>query len=364
MDVRKEVQKVWQSIRKQERRVVRSFAKGSPDDDLRIRCMVLINLIQGESPTLIARILNCSRSHVYRVAHRWVEEGLVGLMDRREDNGEDKVTEDYQATLLLILEGSPRDHGYLRPTWTQELLIIVLERETGIRISRTTMSRLLRRLRIRRKRPKAVVACPWSKWRKTRRLNQIQKLIDDLPHDEVVVYADEVDIHLNPKIGPDYMLPNRRSIVFTPGKNQKRYLAGAFNAKTGKLTWVESDGKNSDLFIKQLWSLVKEDYPEAKRIHIILDNYRIHSSQRTKIALNALRDKVQLHFLPPYCPNYNRIERVWKDLHDNVTRNHRCSTIEQLMKEVRKYLEQRKKAMKHEYVRDLLPRAPQSRKAA
>jgi transposase len=38
-----------------------------------------------------------------------------------------------------------------------------------------------------------------------------------------------------------------------------------------------------------------------------------------------------LHFLPPYCPDDNRIERVWLDLHANVTRNHSCKSIEELM---------------------------------
>lgn len=109
---------------------------------------------------------------------------------------------------------------------------------------------------------------------------------------------------------------------------------------------------------------MKEDYPNATRIHIILDNYRIHKSKRTKIALNALKDKIKLHFLPPYCPNHNRIERVWKDLHDNVTRNHCCSTMEQLMNEVRKYLGKRKQALRHEYVKGQPPRASESRKAA
>jgi transposase len=301
---------------------------------------------------------------VYRIASRWIEEGLAGLIDRREDNGDDKATEDYQAVLLVVLKGSPRNHGYRRPTWTQELLTIVLEKKTGVKISTTTMGRVLRHLNIRRRRPKAVVGCPWSKGRKTRRLNEIRRLIETLPSNEVVVYVDEVDIHLNPKIGPDWKLPDVRDKVWTPGKNQKRYLAGALNAKTGKLTWVESDGKNSDLFIDQLWTLVKDDYPEAKRIHIVLDNYRVHKSKRTTIALNALKDKVHLHFLPPYCPSHNRIERVWKDLHDNVTRNHTCSTMKQLMHEVRMYLGTRKRALKHEYAKADTPRAPQSRKVA
>ena len=80
------------------------------------------------------------------------------------------------------------------------------------------------------------MGCPWKKRRRTRRLRQSASLIETAPNDEVVVYADEVDIDLNPKIGPDYMVRSRQKQVMTPGKNQKRYLAGALNAKTGQLT--------------------------------------------------------------------------------------------------------------------------------
>jgi hypothetical protein len=43
--------------------------------------------------------------------------------------------------------------------------------------------------------------------------------------------------------------------------------------------------------------------------------------------------------LPPYCPDDNRIERkVWRELHANVTVNHRCETMEELMAEAVRYL--------------------------
>jgi transposase len=45
-----------------------------------------------------------------------------------------------------------------------------------------------------------------------------------------------------------------------------------------------------------------------------------------------------LHFLPPYCPDDNKIERVWLDLHANVTRNHRCRSMEELMAQVASFL--------------------------
>jgi len=58
---------------------------------------------------------------------------------------------------------------------------------------------------------------------------------------------------------------------------------------------------------------------------------------------------LKLHFLPPYCPDDNRIERVWQDLHANVTRNHRCRTMEELMAQVRLYLKTRNARKRHSY---------------
>ena len=51
--------------------------------------------------------------------------------------------------------------------------------------------------------------------------------------------------------------------------------------------------------------------------------------------------RLRLHFLPPYCPNENRIERLWLDLHANVTRNHQQKSIRALTGRVPRYLGRR-----------------------
>jgi transposase len=323
------------------------------DGVMRCRCKIILGLVQGKTPTMIAHGGLCAKSQVYRVAYRFVEHGLVGLADRREDNGESKLNDAYGAELLRLIEGSPQEHGYRRPTWTQELLILVLAERTGVRVSVTTMCRLLRRLGVRLNRPKPTVDCPWPKRRRIRRLRAIQRLIDNLAPDEVALYLDEVDIHLNPKVGPDWTLTGNQKYVRTPGCNEKRYLAGALNPKTNKLTWVEGDRKNSLLFLELVYKLVTKTYPKARRIHLVLDNYGIHNSQQVRLALKSpAASRVTLHFLPPYCPDHNRIERLWKDLHDNVTRNHRCAGMEELMTEARFYLNARNRSRRHKYVRN------------
>jgi len=350
MNLRVQVQQTWQKLSSRERKVTRSYAKGSPDAGLRVRCKIILALVRGNSPMNVIRSRMAASSLVYEVMHRFIDQGLLGLADRREDNGDPKVSEEYEAEMLAVVPSSPRQHGYRRPTWTQELLILVLCKRTGIRISRTTMSRVLKRLKIRLGRPKPIVGCPWKKRRRIKRLREIHRLIETLPEDEEILYADEVDIHLNPKIGPDWMLRGTQKTVLTPGKNQKRYLAGALNARTGRLTWVEAERKNSQLFILQLWQLVGRDYPGAKRIHVILDNFRIHSSLQVQAALARLDGRVVLHFLPPYCPDHNRIERVWRDLHENVTRNHQCRNMKELMAETYHWLNKRTRTLQRQYL--------------
>ena len=67
------------------------------------------NLAKGNSPTSIAEHLACSYSNVIRIARRFVKEGLIGLVDRREDNGEPKITEDDEELLLMAAAQSPQD---------------------------------------------------------------------------------------------------------------------------------------------------------------------------------------------------------------------------------------------------------------
>lgn len=308
------------------------------DAALRTRYLIVIHSADGWRRPEIAAALHCSLSTIGRVRNRWIEEGEAGLADRREDNGERKMNERYKEALVRMLQKTPRDFGCRRPTWTQRLMIEVLASRTGVRISRRSMGRLLKELDVRRGRPKPAAPCPWSERARKRRIKLLRQLIDTLPQDEAAVWEDEVDIDLNPRIGPDWMLRGTQRVVMTPGKNVKRYIAGAMDAQTGRVWWVRGERKNSSLFIDLLKRLRKA-YPDKQCIHVILDNYIIHSSKRTRLWLRDFGQRFRLHFLPPYCPDDNRIERkMWRELHANVTYNHPHERIESLMDDVSMFL--------------------------
>jgi len=307
---------------------------------VRVRYLIIFNLWNGRRARELETILEIHNTTVYRVAERFRERGEASLWDGREDNGVEKLSEAYLGKLDQVVRSSPLDHGWRRPTWTRELLVETMMRATGVRIHVATMSRALAMIEARRGRPRPTVKCPWHPAAKTRRLNRIAALLAGLPRREIAVYEDEVDIHLNPKIGLDWMGLGQQKEAVTPGKNQKRYLAGALDVRTGQVYWVEGDRKDSWLFVALLKKLT-DVYAEASVIHMILDNYGIHSSTIVGIALSYFAKRVRLHFLPPYSPDHNRIERLWQDLHANVTRNHRCADMRELMINVRYYLRKR-----------------------
>jgi putative transposase len=128
----------------------------------------------------------------------------------------------------------------------------------------------------------------------------------------------------------------QQATVATPVKNRKCYVARALNARTGKVIWVEHTSKSSELFLRLLEALLR-GYRCATRLHLIVDNHVIH---RSRIVEGWLKQdpRGRLLFQPAYHPWVNRIERLWKQLHNTVTRNHCCTSLEKLMKAVKRFI--------------------------
>ena len=329
-------------VRSRVKRELRKLREKTSDKGLAARCQMI--LLWGEDKTHfdIAEAVGCSLSWVGRVIGRFRDHGIAGLHDRREDNGQTKLDEPYLAKLYEIVDRQPTDFGYPRPTWTQELLARVMEELTEVKVHPGTMSRALKMIGARLGQPKPVMGCPWSNIVKGRRLAAIRRAIDAIGSGEAALYLDEVDIHLNPKIGPDWMNRGKQKQVMTPGRNVKRYVCGALDIASGCIESVTGDRKNGLLFLATLERLLKT-YSQATTIHIVLDNFKIHSSKQVQAWMKEHGHRIRLHFLPPYCPDHNKIERKWRDLHAAVTRNHRRTTIEDLMTDVERWLKEHNK---------------------
>jgi transposase len=307
------------------------------DATIRRWSMILTRLHDGWSPPDISQFVGCARSSVYRVIARYQEGGLAGLHDQRKDPTPRKATPEYLVRVVDLLKARPQDLGWARSTWSCELLSLQMAKETGIQLHPDHLNRLIRNGGARYRRPRPVVR-PFDPRSANERLTELIETVKAIEQDEVLVCQDEVDINLNQKIGPMWMMKGQQAEVRTPGINVKRYLAGSVSMRTGELVWVEGERKKSALFVKWV-DKIAEHYADAPAIHVILDNARIHDSGITQRAVAKHGGRIKLHFLPSYCPACNFMEHVWLQLHANVTRNHSHPTIEELMAAVHAFMQ-------------------------
>lgn len=262
---------------------------------------------------------------------------MDGLLDQRLHRGPRKATAPVRSKLLEYLDYTPRHYGWQRASWSLELLTLQLEQDTGVRLSRSHLRQVLRSEKCRRGRPRPALRIPVKGRRQV--LEAIDLVVSRASPTSEVFYVDEADIDLNPRIGLTYIKRGQQPLVLTPGTNVKYYVAGALNPRTGTVTHVHGPRKNSALFIDLVHELSRR-YRKSSQLHLILDNYIIHKSQATQKALAALNGRVQLHFLPPYSPESNRIEPFWKQLHDHVTRNHQHPDMPSLLAQVQRFIKQ------------------------
>ena len=318
-----------------QRRRIENRSSKTRDRIESLRCQILLLLNAGEVPGVIHRTLSCARATVYRTLYRFENLGENSLSDRRFFSRPRKVTADFLNRLISLLDKSPQDRGWQRSTWTLELLAKELFEQTKIELSASHIRNLLIGSGCRRGRPCPALRIPVRGRRRI--LEKIARLVKTASPKREVFYVDEADVDLNPRIGPMYMRKGHQHLVITPGKNQKQYLAGALNARTGSLVYTVGGRKNSILFVTLLERL-QSTYRRAETIHLILDNYIVHKSRQTLAWLGRIGIKFIFHFLPPYSPESNVIERLWKQMHDHVTRNHRHTTMRDLMQAVFQFL--------------------------
>jgi len=100
-----------------------------------------------------------------------------------------------------------------------------------------------------------------------------------------------------------------RRFVKTFSGRQRYNVLGAINFVTKKVHTVTNTTYITAPVICQMLRLVASEYP-GRKIHIILDNARYQKCEMVTSLAKEL--EIELVYLPPYSPNLNLIERLWK----------------------------------------------------
>jgi hypothetical protein len=154
----------------------------------------------------------------------------------------------------------------------------------------------------------------------------------------MVVKMDETAMHLCPDLKTATLhVKGKQVSVPSPGKDEVAYLFGATNPFTGEGLYEIYDHKTSGEFCIHLEHVMELFSPDF--IFLVGDNAPAHHSAFTTDFLKEHHDHIEFVPLPTYSPNLNQIERLWKLISDNVTRNHFYDRLRQECKTIMNFLE-------------------------
>ena len=113
---------------------------------------------------------------------------------------------------------------------------------------------------------------------------------------------------------------------------------GAVSLRTGKLVTTFEPKFNAESFQRFL-QLLLIHRPRGKRLTLVLDNAKYHHARALQPWLHQHRKRLTLLFLPPYSPELNPIERVWKLTRRLATHNRHFPTLDDILNAVRERFE-------------------------
>jgi len=137
--------------------------------------------------------------------------------------------------------------------------------------------------------------------------------------DEVMYFADSTHPAHQTRLAFGWIKKGIRKAVKMTACQKRVNIIGAINIETHQTTTREVEWVNAESLKEFALNLIV-DNPAAKTIHLFLDNAGYHRSKEFVEWISET--KIKLHYLPPYSPNLNPIERLWKVMHEQVTYNH------------------------------------------
>jgi putative transposase len=300
---------------------------------------LLLLCAAGRTPSEIAAVLFCSRSSVYRVVRAY-RAGTLTFEDSSEEKARQVrlrlLTPSLQRSLVAILKTVPRACGWCRTRWSCATLALEVQARRGVQVSTEAVRRWLHELGWVWKRAK--LAAKDDDPQRGEKLARIRFVFERLPATAALFFADELDIPLLPKVGYQWLPKGEHVEVLTPGTNEKRYLAGALDMRSGTIVHRVWWRKTHGLFLDLLQAL-DHTYPafQFSHLYVVVDNYKIHKAHAVEQWL-AAHPRFELLFLPTYCPKASPIERAFGDVHDKCTRNHKRKRLWALVKDVEQHL--------------------------
>lgn len=275
---------------------------------------------RGKSPEMVADILDVSRSSVFDWQKKYREGGLAALSTKFA-SGRPTVLSDQQMMRLysMIVGKDPRQYSFGFALWTRKLVADLIRQKFGVQLSLPTIGRILKKLGLSAQRPlyRAYQQDP-EKVQEWKEQTYPAIRAEATKIGATIFFADEAGIRTDHHAGTTWAPIGQTPVVTATGERKSVNMISAISPG-GQLHFDLFEGSmNAARFIEFCQKLLHDC---TTPVFLIVDGSTAHTANIVKNYVASTEGRLQIFFLPPYSPELNPDEWVWKNVkYDRIKR--------------------------------------------
>ena len=295
----------------------------------KIRFKVVERVQAGATPSEVAREMGLGTNRVFEYLARYRSGGWDALK-RRKASGRPKKISAKQIKWLykVVTEKDPTQLKFPFALWTRGLIQKALKERWGLKLSSSSVGRLLKQLGLSWQKPlkKAYQQDPEKvkKWLKNkfpytkRKAKQVGATI---------YFSDESGLRSDHQSGKTWAPIGETPTIKVSGQRFSLNVISAISNR-GDIKFQIIEGRfTAKVFIEFCKRLIKD---VKNKIFLIVDGHPAHKAKIVSKFIQSTEGKLSLFFLPPYSPDLNPDEFVWNDIKNNSIKRKNIHTKEDL----------------------------------
>lgn len=277
-------------------------------------------LENGISADEVAKVLKVSRSSVFEWQKVYRAHGEEALRTKKTRGPRSKLDDGQMSQLFRLITGSdPRQLSFGLALWTRGMIQELIFRQFGVRLSIISVGNVLAKLGMSPQRPlyRAYEQDPEkvAEW-KEKTFPQIQARAKK--EGAAIFFADEASVRTNYHAGTTWAPVGKTPVVAGSGRTRSISMVSAVSPRGELHFQVYENGIRQEEFLDFCMMLVAD---AGRPVFLIVDNSQVHRAKILKAHAAQSNGMLTLFFLPPYSPDLNPDEWVWKNVkNDNLGR--------------------------------------------